>query len=121
MKTIYENTIKTKGPMAENFLDEKMIILFGEKAPQELKDYCYLIDVVEPAGEIQTGQALYIGNKVFKITSVGDLVQRNLAALGHITLRFDGASTPELPGTLYLEDKEVPLMDSGTEIKIVSA
>ncbi len=121
MKTIYENKVKGKGSLAENFLDEKMIILFGNEAPQELKDFCYSIDLVEPKDDIKPGQVFYINGEEFEITSVGDLVQRNLSTLGHITLRFDGSTTPELPGTLYLEDKEVPKIDLGTKLKIISA
>ncbi|KHD85561.1 PTS glucitol/sorbitol transporter subunit IIA [Heyndrickxia ginsengihumi] len=120
MKTIYKNQVKSIGPMANTFLDEKMFILFGNEAPQDLKDFCYSIDVVNVDEEIQAGQVLYINNEAFKITSVGDVVQQNLTTLGHITLRFDGSTTPELPGTLYLEEKEIPSIEPGTEIKIVS-
>jgi len=106
--------------MANSFLEEKMLILFGDAAPQDLKDFCYNIEVVNVDEDIQAGQTLYINNEKFKITSVGDVVQRNLTTLGHITLRFDGSATPELPGTLYLEDKEVPSIEVGSELKIVS-
>ncbi|RFU68579.1 PTS sorbitol transporter subunit IIA [Bacillus sp. V59.32b] len=120
MKTIYENKVKNIGPMANAFLEEKMFILFGTEAPQDLKDFCYNIDVVDANGEIQVGQKLLIDNKEFEITAVGNLVQRNLTTLGHITLRFDGATTPELPGTLYLENNEIPAIELNTELKIVS-
>lgn len=120
MKTIYENKVKSIGAMANTFLEEKMLILFGNGAPQDLKDFCYNIEVVDVTGDIQAGQKLFINNKEFEITSVGDVVQRNLTTLGHITLRFDGSTTPELPGTLYLESKEIPLIELGTELKIVS-
>ncbi|MEM5596174.1 PTS glucitol/sorbitol transporter subunit IIA [Niallia circulans] len=40
--------------------------------------------------------------------------------MGHITLRFNGATTPELPGTLYIEDKDMPVLEIGTKIRIVS-
>ncbi|WP_251033673.1 PTS glucitol/sorbitol transporter subunit IIA [Bacillus sp. ISL-75] len=120
MKTIYENTIKNIGPFANTFLEEKMFILFGNEAPQDLKDFCYNIDVVNANEEIKAGQVLYINNEKFDITSVGNVVHRNLTTLGHITLRFDGSTTPELPGTLYLENKEIPSIELGTELKIVS-
>jgi glucitol/sorbitol PTS system EIIA component len=120
MKTIYENNVKSVGPLADSFLEEKMFILFGDGAPQELKDFCYNINVVDAAEVIQAGQKLYIDNQPFEITCVGEVVQRNLTTLGHITLRFDGSTTAELPGTLYLENKEIPSIDLGTKLKIVS-
>lgn len=119
MKTVYENKIINVGPLANSFLEEKMFILFGTEAPQDLKDFCYQISVVDTDGEIQAGQKLLINNETFEITSVGNLVQRNLTTLGHITLRFDGSATAELPGTLYLENKEFPVIEEGTELKIV--
>jgi PTS system glucitol/sorbitol-specific IIA component len=120
MKTIYESKVNSIGTLADSFLEEKMLILFGDGAPQELKDFCYNIDVTDAAEEIQTGQKLYINDQKFEITSVGDVVQRNLTTLGHITLRFDGSISPELPGTLYLESKDIPSIDLGTKLKIVS-
>ena len=36
MKKIYSTTVKELGPMASDFLGEKMIILFGDMAPAEL-------------------------------------------------------------------------------------
>ena len=120
MKTIYENKIKSIGPLANSFLEENMFILFGSEAPQDLKDFCYNIDVVASNGDILPGQKLYINNEKFEITSIGNLVQRNLTTLGHITLRFNGEASPELPGTLYLENKKIPLIELGTELKIVS-
>ncbi|WP_394238461.1 PTS glucitol/sorbitol transporter subunit IIA [Niallia oryzisoli] len=119
MKTIYENKVINVGPLANSFLEEKMFILFGTEAPQDLKDFCYNINVLDTDGEIKAGQTLFINNDSFEITSVGNLVQRNLTTLGHITLRFDGSASAELPGTLYLENKEIPVIEEGTELKIV--
>ncbi|GKU81785.1 PTS glucitol/sorbitol transporter subunit IIA [Niallia sp. NCCP-28] len=120
MKTIYENKIQSIGDFADTFLEEKMVILFGDGAPQDLKDFCYNIDVVETDGEIEEGQYLLINGDQYKITSVGDVVQRNLTTLGHITIKFDGSTTAELPGTLYVEDKILPKFDLGTELKIIN-
>jgi PTS system glucitol/sorbitol-specific IIA component len=120
MKTIYENKVKSIGLLANSFLEEKMLILFGSEAPQDLKDFCYNIDIVNADGEIKAGNKLIINNELFEITAVGNLVQRNLTTLGHITLRFDGSTTPELPGTLYLENKDIPTIEMGAELKIVS-
>ncbi|EHL76606.1 PTS system, glucitol/sorbitol-specific IIA component [Bacillus smithii 7_3_47FAA] len=119
MKKIYENTIKSVGPMAKEFFSEKMLILFGDSAPDELKDYCFVIDVVEVKEEIQAGDVLYIDDEKFTITSVGDVVCQNLSRLGHITLKFDGSTNPQLLGTLHLEQKELPKIEAGTKLKIM--
>lgn len=116
--TIYQNEIKSIGTFAKDFLQEKMLILFGNEAPDGLKDYCYGIDVTPLNGEIRTGHHVSIGNRSFKITAVGHLVKKNLVNLGHITIKFDGSKIPELAGTLYLEDKAVPDIQVGTKIEI---
>lgn len=118
MANLYEDKIINIGPMAEEFKSEKMIILFGSEAPAELKDFCYIIDVKPVNGEIHPGQFVYVDGERFEITAVGSAVTQNLGNLGHITIRFDGSTEAELPGTLYLEDKPLPLLAAGTEIKI---
>lgn len=120
MEIIYENKVKNIGALANSFLEDKMFILFGDEAPQDLKDFCYNIDVVDAAGDIQAGQKLIINDEQFEITAVGNLVQRNLVQLGHITLRFDGSIAPELPGTLYLESKDIPTIEQGALLKIIN-
>ncbi|RYL89349.1 PTS sorbitol transporter subunit IIA [Sporolactobacillus sp. THM7-4] len=120
MQTIYENEIKSIGSLAKDFLSEKMLILFGDEAPRDLKDYCYGIDVSPVKGNIATGQLVLFGNQQYKITAVGNLVQKNLVNLGHITMKFDGSKEAALAGTLYLEDKPVPDINIGTRVMIVS-
>ncbi|SFG47479.1 PTS glucitol/sorbitol transporter subunit IIA [Sporolactobacillus nakayamae] len=115
---IYKTEIKSIGKLAKDFLQEKMLILFGNEAPDGLKDYCFGIDVKSVHDAIQTGQYLSIDDSRFKITAVGRLVQKNLADLGHITMRFDGSTKADLAGTLYLENKPIPNIDIGTQIAI---
>ena len=38
MKTIYENQVKALGVAVEEFKDSGLLIIFGEKAPEELRD-----------------------------------------------------------------------------------
>jgi len=115
---VFETEITSIGPEAEQFKAEKMMILFGKEAPATLADYCYNIKVTPVQGSIETGGKLMIGNSSFDITSVGNVVQKNLEDLGHITIKFDGATEAELPGTLYVEAKEMPIIKSGTQIVI---
>lgn len=115
---IYETEVLGKGDLVSAIAEENMIILFGEHAPSELKDYCVLIDVKGLNGNIQAGDTLTIGDASFAITSVGDVVEHNLTSLGHITLNFNGATTPELAGTLHLEKQETPAVEAGMNITI---
>lgn len=119
MQTIYQTQINKIGLSVAEFLAEKMFILFGDNVPAELADYCLLVKVNEIDGEIEQGDVLVLNNQEFKITAVGDAVKKNLGSLGHITLKFDGSDTPQLPGTLYLEDAEIQVPEAGSFLNIV--
>jgi len=56
----------------------------------------------------------------FKITAVGDVAERNLASLGHITVLFNGATQSPLPGTICVEQKEIPDLKVGSELSILA-
>ncbi|MBE9907644.1 PTS glucitol/sorbitol transporter subunit IIA [Enterococcus casseliflavus] len=115
---VFTTTVLSIGVEAELFREENMIILFGKDAPAALADYCYNIEVQPMNGTITSEQKLWIDDQSYQITSVGDVVSRNLQELGHITIKFDSSSTSELPGTLYVEAKTIPVIEKGTKISI---
>lgn len=115
---IFETSVQEIGAEAALFADDKMLILFGDNAPEGLKEYAYQIIINRAKEEITTEMILASGKTDFKITAVGNLVTKNLNQLGHITMKFTGETTAELPGTLYLEGKEIPIITVGTKITI---
>lgn len=115
---IFETKVTNIGPEAEMFRAENMLIFFGDEAPETLADYCYNIELKNSVGEILPGMTFSFDDQSYQITSVGDVVKKNLDDLGHITLRFDGSAEAELPGTLYVEEKEMPVIKVGTKISI---
>ena len=119
MKIIYENTIKDKGECAEEFLENNMFVLFGDSAPDEIKDFCFWVDVVPINGTISVGQTVKIGGQSYKITAVGSEVPTTLAGLGHCSFKFSGQTEVELLGTIYVEDKPMPELKVGSVIRIV--
>ena len=119
MKVIYENKVLGAGAHAEDFRATNMIILFGATAPPELKDYCYLVNVNPIDGQIAAGDILCIGSNFYKITCVGAEAPVTLQGLGHCTISFTGQTEPEMAGTLYVEQAEVPVLGKGTEIQII--
>ena len=118
MITLYKTKVINIGNEAEMFREEGMIILFGENAPESLSDYCYNIKVEPVVGEIEAGMELSIGSEKYSVTAVGSVVRKNLSALGHITIKFDGSREAELPGTLYVENRALPEITIGEEISI---
>lgn len=115
---LFETSIVGIGSQAKMFAAEAMLILFGQGAPEDLKEYTYQIDVNPVNGDIVEGQFIYFDNQAYRITSVGNLVTKNLNDIGHISVKFNGATEAELPGTLYVEAKTLPEMNVGTRISI---
>ncbi|SCL86156.1 PTS glucitol/sorbitol transporter subunit IIA [Sporanaerobacter sp. PP17-6a] len=116
---IFETTVKGIGLNAELFKHENLLILFGENAPDTLADYCFNIEMNKSEREIKPGMTLKFDEQDYKITAVGEKVKKNLDDLGHITIKFDGSTKAKLPGTLYVEEKEYPVVQIGTKISII--
>ena len=119
MKVIYENQVKACGMAVEEFKDAGMFIIFGDNAPDEIKDYCYSVSVNPINGEIKAGQYMVINGAEFRITCVGPEAPVTLKGLGHCTVSFTGLTEPELLGTIYVEAKPMPDMGIGTVIQII--
>ncbi|WP_312608641.1 PTS glucitol/sorbitol transporter subunit IIA [Mammaliicoccus sciuri] len=116
---MYQTEIKKIGKDANAFEAEKMIILFGDNAPDELVDFCYIIDINRVENEITESNKLVIDGTEYGITKVGSAVNINLNDLGHITLKFDGSTNAEQSGSLYLEDKPLVSLQVGSKIEII--
>ncbi|MBN9653395.1 PTS glucitol/sorbitol transporter subunit IIA [Halobacillus sp. GSS1] len=119
MKQIYYTEVTELGEMVMEFLEEKMIILFKQGAPAELEEFCVSHEINQLKEDIQPNDTLKVNDQAFQITGVGSAVNKNLASLGHITLKFDGSQEPELPGTLSLEDVDVPEISQGDVLEIM--
>lgn len=119
MSVIYKNQVKALGKCVEEFKSEGIFILFGDNAPDELKDYCYSVSVEPINGKIAPGQILCVDDEQYKITAVGEEAPVTLAGLGHCTVNFSGATEVELPGTIYVESKPMPVIKAGTIIQII--
>jgi glucitol/sorbitol PTS system EIIA component len=97
-----------------------MLILFKNGAPADLADYCFVHSHDDLKLELQVGQILQLGNHIYNITSVGEVANVNLRELGHITLRFDGNSQAELPGTVHVKGEIPAQLFVGDEIRILN-
>ena len=119
MARIYDNKVTALGTQVEAFMDEGMFILFGENAPDALREFCYLMSVNPVNGTVSAGQKLIIDDVTYEITAVGSLAQKNLEAMGHLTIVFNEATEAGLPGSICVEAKPVPTLVVGSEISII--
>ncbi|RMC46092.1 PTS sorbitol transporter subunit IIA [Lactobacillus sp. ESL0230] len=117
-KPVFKTIVKEIGKEAQQFKSINMLIFFGEQAPNELRDSCFIIADHNLASKIKEGMTLKIGAIDYQITAVGDEVNANLQNLGHIAVKFTGEKKAELPGSLYVEKKAFPKIEIGTEIEM---
>lgn len=116
--SVFETEVTNIGPEAELFKEEKMLILFGDNAPEGLAEYCYNIVMAKSNEDITPEMSLTFDDTSYQITAVGNVVDKNLNELGHITVKFTGETEAEMAGTLYVEKAEMPQLTVGTKIAI---
>ncbi|MCF8580067.1 PTS glucitol/sorbitol transporter subunit IIA [Enterobacter ludwigii] len=102
MTVIYQTTITRIGQSAAEALSDKMLITFREGAPADIEEFCFIHCHGELKGELKVGNQLELCDMHYAVTAVGDVAEQNLRELGHITLRFDGQSQAEYPGTVHV-------------------
>ncbi len=120
----YDVTITGLGPMALEFLSPEMemqfVILFNENAPAELAELAILHTAGEMTEAPAPGDTMKVGEKVYKITAVGDEAIHTLKELGHCTLAFTSSEEPYRPGCINLDGEPVTAEDvvNGAVIQI---
>ncbi|WP_170960169.1 PTS glucitol/sorbitol transporter subunit IIA [Priestia megaterium] len=116
MKKIYDSTVIEVGSQVELFLQEKMMILFNESAPSDLRDVSIVHKRCSLEEDIKVGDELVIDNKSFKVTFVGNKANETMRDLGHSTVTFDGSSEAEMPGMICVEEKDIPKISTSTQL-----
>lgn len=117
----YTATITFIGPLANEFLAEQIIVLFGQNAPEELAEFALLHDGVDLSAPFAAGDTVTIGGQSFGILAVGEVANANLANLGHLVLKFNGEQEAEMPGDVCLDAVPLPDITVGTVITIEGA
>ena len=119
MKKYYSTIVQEIGVQVHAFKDARMMILFNENAPKELREYCVLHRGNKLDDTVRAGDVFRLGREDYRVVFVGSEVQKNLRDLGHITLRFNGNEEGEsLEGSLYPEAKDAADVAIGDEIAI---
>jgi PTS system glucitol/sorbitol-specific IIA component len=106
------------GRLVAEFMEGGIIVLFGSDAPDELTEFSILHSGKDLIHPVKSGDRLCIGEETYTILAVGEVANTNLANLGHLILKFNGRTEPELPGDICVEMKPLPPIKIGTEITI---
>lgn len=108
------------GPMVSEFTSHGILVLFGEDAPAELKEFAVIHDGQPPVEPVAAGDNIQVGDREFRVLAVGEVANKNLAALGHLVLKCNGRETAEMPGDVCVEEKPLPPIEVGTTLVVSS-
>ncbi|MFB5189448.1 PTS glucitol/sorbitol transporter subunit IIA [Alicyclobacillus fastidiosus] len=108
------------GEMALQFEEDHVIVFFGPKAPNELRDISL---IHEPTKGVFDGSLLLpnhqlvLGEQVYDITRVGSEAANNFEELGHISVYFTEPPSEILPGAVYVKPHQWPDVQMGMTIE----
>ncbi len=114
----YKARVTEIGPLVDEFIEHGILVLFGQDAPEELAEFSILHDGHELVEPLQVGDKVFLCEESFTILSLGEVANTNFASLGHLILKFNGLDNPEMPGDVCVEQKPIPVLAEGTEIRI---
>ena len=114
----YSATVTAIGPLTGEFVEAGILVLFGASAPDELKDFAIIHDGVELASPLAAGDVISVDASQYRVLAVGDVANENLKNLGHLVMKFNGQTEPELPGDVCVESQPLPPVAVGTVLRV---
>ena len=115
---IYSSEIVRIGDQANLFLDEGIIVFFGDNAPEELQDFAVVHKLNEITKEIVVGSKIILSDANLEVTAVGPVANENFKNLGHLVLKLDGAVEAALPGDVSCKYDKKPVIEIGDRLEI---
>ena len=89
---IYSSEIVRIGEQANLFLDEGIVVFFGDNAPEELQDFAVIHKLEQISGEIVVGTKISLSDSNLEVVSVGPVANENFKNLGHLVLKLDSST-----------------------------
>lgn len=116
---MYRAKIIDIGEMVPAFEEENLVILFGPKVTDELKDICVIHEPIEnEKSPLRVGGQITFAGMSYEITEVGDIANQNFDELGHISIYFRDGVNEALPGAIICKPSKFPPLAIGGEITI---
>lgn len=106
------------GQGVEEFRAAQILVFFQDGAPEELAEFSILHAAEINLATVAPGDSLHLGDETFGVLAVGDVANENLANLGHLVVKANGLTQPEMPGDVCVESRPLPGMNVGDLIEI---
>jgi glucitol/sorbitol PTS system EIIA component len=118
IEPFYSSTVTAVGELVPSFMEEGILVFFGDTAPEELHEFCVMHKVEYQSGELQAGDYISIDEQSFEILAVGSVANENLMNLGHLNLKADGNTNADLPGDVCIAPTKLPEVGPGSRLQI---
>ncbi|HET8616663.1 MAG TPA: PTS glucitol/sorbitol transporter subunit IIA [Actinomycetales bacterium] len=115
----YATEVVAVGDLVPQFLEQGVLVLFGEQAPEELHEFSVLHRPGSALSGPEPGDVLVIGTTELPVLAVGDVVAENLLQLGHLDIKADGRDEAAMPGDLCVPQVALPRVAPGDQIRIL--
>ncbi|MGL4607768.1 MAG: PTS glucitol/sorbitol transporter subunit IIA [Eubacteriaceae bacterium] len=114
----YKSVVVNIGEMATELIDEGILIVFNEDAPEVLAEISVLHTITEMFSEVRPKDIIVLGKKKYTVTGVGEEANATLKSMGHCTFKFSGKEVPDLPGQIELKGEGYPEVKIGDVFEI---
>ena len=106
------------GDSVEEFRAARVLVFFNTGAPEELAEFSVLHEASVNLANVAKGDSLRLGAETFDVLAVGEVANQNLANLGHLVVKADGRTEPEMLGDVCVEARDLPQLAVGDEIEV---
>jgi glucitol/sorbitol PTS system EIIA component len=113
------STVVGIGDSVEEFRAARVLVFFNAGAPEELAEFSVLHEATINLANVASGDSLRLGVETFDVLAVGEVANQNLANLGHLVVKADGRTEPEMLGDVCVEARDLPRLAVGDQIEIL--
>ena len=119
-EVVYSTTVTAVGELVPDFAEQGVLVFFGENAPTELQEFSiiHVPDVQTRAPQV--GDTITLANNEYNVLAVGSVASDNLLNLGHLDLKANGLTEPEMPGDVNVEATVLPAVQIGDRLIVIS-
>lgn len=116
---LYDTEVVAVGDLVPQFVEQGVLVLFGEQAPEELHEFSVLHRPSTAVEGPRPGDTILLGEQALPVLAVGEVVADNLLQLGHLDIKADGREEAQMPGDVCVPEGTLPTVEKGQRIRIL--
>ena len=117
---VYSTTVTAVGELVPDFAEQGVLVFFGENAPAELHEFSIIHTPDVQTRAPQVGDTITLADNQYNVLAVGSVASDNLLNLGHLDLKANGLTEPEMPGDVNVEAVSLPVVKIGDRLIVIS-